>query len=117
VGDQLLAQVATRIREVIREIDTPARYGGDEFLVLCEQVRSEEERPRLRRRIAANIGEPMLVDDAELRVGVSIGIAVVPPDVRLDADAVIEQTDEAMYGAKNVGASYRFERIRSLASR
>jgi diguanylate cyclase (GGDEF)-like protein len=103
VGDEVLAQVASRIREVVREMDTPARYGGDEFLVLCEQIRSEEEAIEIAERIAAKIGEPLSIDGNDLTVGVSIGIAIVPPSAKTDADALIREADLAMYGAKNAG--------------
>jgi diguanylate cyclase (GGDEF)-like protein len=106
VGDQVLAEVASRIREVTREMDTPARYGGDEFLVLCEQVGSEERATEIAERLAANIGEPLSIDGKELSVGVSIGIAIVPPNAQTDADALIREADLAMYGAKNAGVVF-----------
>jgi diguanylate cyclase (GGDEF)-like protein len=107
LGDQVLVEVANRIRTVTREMDTPARYGGDEFVLLCEQVKDEQEATEIAERIAAKIGEPLLVDGLELRVGVSIGVAIVPPGARVDADALIRQADAAMYGAKSSGAAWR----------
>jgi diguanylate cyclase (GGDEF)-like protein len=85
-GDQVLVQVASRIRAAIREMDTPARYGGDEFVVLCEQVNSEEEAAEIAGRIAKSIEKPLLIDGAELRIGASIGIAIGSPGMT-DADA------------------------------
>jgi diguanylate cyclase (GGDEF)-like protein len=107
VGDEVLVQVASRIREVVRAIDTPARYGGDEFVVLCEQVKSEDEAAEIADRIATQIGQPFVVDGKELRVGVSIGVALVPARSRPDVDTLIREADEAMYGAKSTGASFR----------
>jgi diguanylate cyclase (GGDEF)-like protein len=109
-GDQVLVQVASRIRSATREMDTPARYGGDEFVVLCEKVASEKEAAEIAERICENIEEPVLVDGAELRVGASIGIAIGSPNVT-DADAVIREADAAMYSAKNAGLSYRLAKI------
>jgi diguanylate cyclase (GGDEF)-like protein len=110
-GDLVLVQVASRIREAIREMDTPARYGGDEFVVLCEKVDNEEEAAEIAERISANIEEPVLVDGAELQVGVSIGIAIGSPGSSWDADALIREADAAMYGAKNAGTSYRMTKV------
>jgi diguanylate cyclase (GGDEF)-like protein len=108
-GDQVLVQVASRIRVAIREMDTPARYGGDEFVVLCEQVKSEEEAAEIAERIAKSIEKPVLVDGAELRVGASIGIAIGSPGTT-DADALIREADAAMYAAKNAGLPYQLAR-------
>jgi two-component system cell cycle response regulator len=109
-GDQALVQVANRIRTAIREADTPARYGGDEFVVLCEKVKSEEEAAEIADRISKSIEEPLLVEGAELRVGVSIGIAIGSPSVT-DADVLIREADAAMYGAKNAGLRYQLTKL------
>jgi diguanylate cyclase (GGDEF)-like protein len=106
-GDLVLQQVAHRIREAIREMDTPARYGGDEFVVLCEQVTSEDEAAEIAERITAKVTEPLAIDGNDLTVGLSIGIAVVPPNRRIDAAALIQEADDAMYEAKSAGAAYR----------
>jgi diguanylate cyclase (GGDEF)-like protein len=109
-GDQVLVQVAGRIRAAIREMDTPARYGGDEFVVLCEKVASVEEAAEIAERICKSIQEPVLVDGDKLRVGASIGIAIGTPDVT-DADALIREADAAMYIAKNSGLSYQLAKL------
>jgi two-component system cell cycle response regulator len=110
-GDQVLVQIASRIREAIREMDTPARYGGDEFVVLCEKVAGDEEAAEIAERITKNIEEPVLVDGAELQVGVSIGIAIGSPGSSWDVDALIREADAAMYGAKNAGAAYHMTKV------
>jgi diguanylate cyclase (GGDEF)-like protein len=109
-GDQVLVQIANRIRAATREMDTPARYGGDEFVVLCEKVTSEEEAAEIAERISKSIDEPVVIDGAELRVGVSIGIAIGSPGIT-DADALIREADAAMYGAKNAGLPYQLAKL------
>jgi diguanylate cyclase (GGDEF)-like protein len=109
-GDQVLVQVASRIRGAIREMDTPARYGGDEFVVLCEKVNNEEEAAEIAERISKSIEEPVFVDEAELRVGVSIGIAIGSPGVT-NSDSIISEADAAMYGAKNAGVPYQLAKL------
>jgi diguanylate cyclase (GGDEF)-like protein len=108
-GDQVLVQIASRIRAAIREMDTPARYGGDEFVVLCEKVASEAEAAEIAERISREIESPVLVEGAEFRVGVSIGIAIGSPGAT-DAEALIREADGAMYDAKNAGLTYQVAR-------
>jgi diguanylate cyclase (GGDEF)-like protein len=105
-GDQVLVQVGSRIRTAIREMDTPGRYGGDEFVVLCERVNNSDEATEIAERICKSIEEPILVDGAELRVGVSIGIAMGSPGMT-DTGALVREADAAMYAAKNAGIPYQ----------
>jgi diguanylate cyclase (GGDEF)-like protein len=94
--------VAQRLRTVTRESDTVARLGGDEFAVL--QVGGEQPTGagRLAEAILAAIAQPVRIDEDEVRVGVSIGIALAPRDADIPRE-LIRCADVALYAAKNAG--------------
>lgn len=101
VGDGLLKQVAVRLTATVRDGDTVARIGGDEFTVLVEEA-GGDELVRLTQRILENQGVPFEVDGHELSVSASIGIAVFPDDGR-DIPTLLRCADTAMYRAKEDG--------------
>jgi diguanylate cyclase (GGDEF)-like protein len=98
-GDELLVAVGARLREAVRASDTAARLGGDEFGVLLEDLEDGEEPHAVARRIAEVIGRPLTVQGHELRLGVSIGVAVGAAD----ANELLRCADVAMYRAKGNG--------------
>ena len=107
-GDQLLVQVAQRIQAMLRETDLPARLGGDEFAIILPNDGTEEVVGRLAARIIQEIGRPYLVDDEEIKIGLSIGIAVAPINGSRP-DQILRNADLALYRAKADGRSvYRF---------
>lgn len=113
-GDQLLRQVAERLRCTVSPHDPLCRFGGDEFLVL---IRSEDGEPALEalaQQILTAISEPFDVDGRRLSVGVSIGIAVYPRDAMSTLD-LVRAADTAMYQAKQQGKG-RFEFHRPSAA-
>lgn len=98
VGDALLAEMAQRMVELAGPGDLVARFGGDEFVILC-QGRSPVELAALAERLDDAVRRPWTGPQGPLRIGVSIGIAVsLPGD---DADGLIGRADRAMYGAKS----------------
>jgi len=101
-GDHLLVQVAERLSLAVRPADTVARFGGDEFAVLVEAVSGAEEADELARRIIGALDEPFSVDNQEIQVQGSIGIALTGPDAH-DADQLMRNADLAMYRAKAAG--------------
>ncbi len=101
-GDALLVEVAERLREQMRGVDTVARLGGDEFTILCEGVQSTDGGVTLAKRISARLSEPYEIDTGVARVSAAIGLAVAYP-LEEDADALIRRADEAMYAAKRKG--------------
>jgi diguanylate cyclase (GGDEF)-like protein/PAS domain S-box-containing protein len=99
VGDALLLAVADRLRHVVRPGDTVARFGGDEFLVVCEDV-TESEAGSLAERWVQEIAEPLLVGGAVKHTSASIGVAVSGGGPAAD---LVRQAETAMYAAKKAG--------------
>jgi diguanylate cyclase (GGDEF)-like protein/PAS domain S-box-containing protein len=99
IGDLLLQKIGPKIHENLRSIDTVARMGGDEFLILLPGS-NEEHSTEVAQKILASITEPFMVDGHTLEVGASIGIAVYPTHAD-DANSLIRRADVAMYDAKH----------------
>lgn len=102
VGDELLIALSHRMKEALREGDTLARIGGDEFVaVLVDLVNVEDCEPVLERLLLA-ASEPVTIDDIVLNVSASIGVTLYPQD-NVDADILLRHADQAMYIAKESG--------------
>jgi diguanylate cyclase (GGDEF)-like protein len=101
-GDALLRHVSERLASITRGTDTVARAGGDEFLLLLREVRSNSEVEALISRWMAVLSQPYAVTGLELHVSPSIGIARYPDDGRA-AEELLARADEAMYHAKRQG--------------
>lgn len=108
-GDQVLVQFAQRLRQCVREVDTVARQGGDEFIVLLTELRTGTDAQQVAEKIMKAIAEPFVINGALMHVSASIGVAVYPDDDE-DIETLIEKADLAMYAAKQrgKGASLRF---------
>jgi diguanylate cyclase (GGDEF)-like protein len=107
-GDETLIRVSERLRSAVRASDFVARLGGDEFTVLCESVADRGEAAAVARRIIDALNEPFVVFGSEVRVTVSIGIAVASGDTAT-AETLLHQADAAMYSAKaELGAAMQF---------
>jgi diguanylate cyclase (GGDEF)-like protein/PAS domain S-box-containing protein len=100
-GDRLLQRVSQRLQRALRSKDLLARFGGDEFTVLCE-VDSEEEALEIAERLNVAMDRPLADSDNEQFVSLSIGIALSGPDTTL-ASSLLRQADVAMYRAKALG--------------
>lgn len=101
-GDKLVCQVGERLRSLLRETDTVARIGGDEFAIIQINPKGKPDVHRLCERIIDVIGEPFLIDDREARVGVSIGAVFATPDIS-EASELLRKADITMYRAKAGG--------------
>ena len=101
MGDQLLRAVAHRIQESLRPSDTVARFGGDEFTVLCEEVHDETNALELASRIAASLDAPLEAGGSEIFVTASLGVALGTHAV--SPEHLLRDADTAMYRAKERG--------------
>lgn len=108
-GDELLQAVAARIRREVRESDTVARVGGDEFAVILPGIGGREEAKAVAGKIIAALAISFQLgsEKQNVDIGTSIGIALYPADAA-DADALVKAADASMYSAKQVGSSFRF---------
>ncbi len=107
-GDQLLKEVAGRLKSCVRESDTVARIGGDEYTILLHHITQEEDAYRTARKLQARIREPYLIEGYQFHITVSIGISLYPGDGE-QADTLFKSADVAMYYAKETGRNnYQF---------
>jgi len=102
VGDELLIIVSNRMKSVIRDSDTLARIGGDEFVMVLVDINPAQELDQLLCRVLTAASDPILVQESELHVSASVGVALYPHD-GVDADILIRHADQAMYRAKLLG--------------
>ena len=106
-GDELLVAVSRRLSAAVRHQDTIARFGGDEFVVLCEDLGDEDLAVELAERAALAFAEPFVLSRAEVSVSASIGIAVTSRSSERAA-SLLQDADAAMYRAKKRGGA-RYE--------
>ena len=99
VGDLLIREVGSRLKEAVREGDTVARLGGDEFAVLVASMTAAEEVVPVAERIVTALREPFTIDGVRLDVQASIGIAISPGHGN-DVETLIQRADVALYTAK-----------------
>jgi diguanylate cyclase (GGDEF)-like protein len=107
-GDKLLKQVADRLRALVRETDTIARMGGDEFAIVQTQITQPGDATALAHRAIEAVSEPYGIDGRDMVIGTSVGIAVGPDD-GASAEQLMRNADLALYRAKGDGRrTYRF---------
>ncbi|MEW5770566.1 MAG: EAL domain-containing protein [Pseudomonadota bacterium] len=108
IGDELLKEVASRLRCCIRDVDTVARLGGDEFVVVLENLDEVGDVVGIANKIRTVFGLPITLESQTLHVSTSIGIALYPED-GADAETLMRNADTAMYQAKSAGRNnYQF---------
>jgi diguanylate cyclase (GGDEF)-like protein len=101
-GDQLLCAVAERLRTMLRPEDFVARFGGDEFVVFQQNIKSPDEAAALARRIVDQLSERYKIDNHLVEIGASVGIAITMP-AGVSADTLLKNADMALYRAKADG--------------
>jgi diguanylate cyclase (GGDEF)-like protein len=101
-GDQLLCAVADRLRAMLRPEDFVARFGGDEFVVFQQNIKSPEDSAVLARRIVDHLSERYKIDNHLVEIGASVGIAMNAP-AGVSADTLLKNADMALYRAKADG--------------
>ena len=102
IGEQLLKQVALRFRSTVREEDTVARFGGDEFVILLSRVKDGSVAARVAEKLIARMNEPMEIGGHTLRVTTSVGVSSWPADGD-DAETLVKNADNALYQSKEQG--------------
>ncbi len=103
-GDQMLQEIAARLRQCLREEDTVARVGGDEFLIMLREVANREEVEAAAGRIREEITRSFTIQSHSLSTSCSIGISLYPED-GADGETLIRKADAAMYAAKESGSN------------
>ncbi len=118
-GDKLLRIIADRMREALRESDTLARIGGDEFIAVLTDLESHQASGHILERLHDAASSPVYLMDRELRVTASIGVTFYPQHELVDADQLIRQADQAMYMAKQAGKNryHVFDAVQDQAVR
>ena len=101
-GDRLLIEISQRIASVLRTHDTAARYGGDEFVLVCDSVRRPEDAAEIASRVQNLLRRPMEIDGHDVRINCSVGIATTSSPTA-DPQQLIRDADAAMYRAKRAG--------------
>jgi diguanylate cyclase (GGDEF)-like protein len=101
-GDEVLVQTADRLRKALRPADTIARFGGDEFVILCEDAAGRAEAEEIAGRVHEAVTRPFRVGDQDVVLTASTGI-VIANDTHTDAGALLRDADTAMYRAKERG--------------
>ncbi len=119
VGDELLKIIADRLCRTLRRSDMLARPGGDEFIILLQNVRRDHDPARVAEKILRLISQPCVLAGREYRVTASIGISMFPSD-GVDADMLVRAADMALYHAKDRGRglfSYYAEEMNAVVAR
>lgn len=112
IGDKLLQQIGSRLGDCIRKVDTVARTGGDEFVVVLPEIAKADDAIIVAEKIIDSVREPAVVDGLVLRISTSIGIAVYPVDSIGDVQDIMKKADIAMYAAKQDGRNrYRLHTV------
>lgn len=102
VADKLLIAVAERLLKCIRSNDTVSREGGDEFLIVLQDLSNEREAINIAESILKSIQQPFVIDDRKFSISISIGISIYPKDATAP-ELLIRNADMAMYRAKELG--------------
>ena len=100
VGDQVLVEVANRLRQILRAVDTVARLGGDEFVVFCEGLPEGDVREVVR-RIHDAVAVPLMINGEAVRIGASVGVEITR-DATITFDELLSRADQAMYREKRL---------------
>jgi diguanylate cyclase (GGDEF)-like protein len=102
IGDLVLKLVGEKLAESLRDTDTVARIGGDEFLVIQTEVHNRSDITKVAEKIVERVGEPFSVEGLDIKIGASIGIAVYPQNGE-ESRVLMKKADDALYYTKRIG--------------
>ncbi|MBA2175059.1 GGDEF domain-containing protein [Halobacillus locisalis] len=102
VGDDVLVIFTKRVKQMLRDTDTFSRLGGDEFVVLLTNLQSSSDPEQVAERMIERVTQPIVIDEKELHISVSIGISIYP-DHGTTREGLLTKADQALYEAKNNG--------------
>lgn len=102
IGDSLLKKTASRLLDSVRKVDTVARIGGDEFLIVLTDLESELIAANIAAKVIKEVSKPIIINQIKMNVGASVGISIFPEDGH-KSDELIKKADKAMYEIKNSG--------------
>jgi diguanylate cyclase (GGDEF)-like protein len=105
-GDEVLREVGWRLRAQIRESDTVARWGGDEFTCILEDLQDSQEAERMAQKILKAMANPVQVQGQELRITISLGYSLFPFHSQ-DQETLLRYADMALYRAKKTKRNFR----------
>ncbi len=118
MGDELLRQVAARLRQCVRATDTAARLGGDEFVIVLTDMEQTDAAEAVAHKLVASLAEPILLGEVTANVTASVGIALYRPEWPANLEmgmTLLRQADTAMYEAKRAGKNdWRFAEPQKL---
>jgi diguanylate cyclase (GGDEF)-like protein/PAS domain S-box-containing protein len=103
VGDAILKEVAARLLGCLRQTDTVSRQGGDEFVIMLPELKKDEDAELVARKIVSSFAAPILVNGKEIKIGVSVGVALRGITAQGPVNEWMKQADQAMYQAKSAG--------------
>ncbi|WP_281971172.1 MULTISPECIES: diguanylate cyclase [unclassified Polynucleobacter] len=104
IGDLTLIEIAARLKSSVREDDSIGRLGGDEFLILLENIDHPSNALQVAEKIRLKLHQLMQLNEISININVSIGISIYPLD-GIDADILIDKSDQAMYNVKQTGSN------------
>ena len=102
-GDEALTEIGKRLQQCVREVDTVARIGGDEFSIILGEVSSESAACLVAEKIITSVMAPMVLKEAQYSLGISIGICITTSKQDDDVESIMRMADAAMYQAKTSG--------------
>ncbi|PHS57640.1 MAG: hypothetical protein COB17_05345 [Sulfurimonas sp.] len=113
IGDKVLIEASQRLKNAIREEDTLARIGGDEFTIIIRNIQDEKSASTVAKKIVETMREPIIINNQGLYISASVGISIFPDDAKFQHN-LIKFADEAMYKAKEHRNTFEFYNNQNL---
>ena len=102
-GDQMIVQIANRLKDVVREMDTVGRLGGDEFVILLATISNKGNLTQFIKRMEKRLKTPYYINNTSLNIGISIGAVMSNHKLIRNDKSIVTKADKALYEAKRAG--------------